>query len=100
MREAIDDFCGMAALLIAFALLLFLTGCATERQTGAAPPEKVDVPIAVSCLPADLPAAPTLTTNAELLTLTPRARYLRIAGEREALEAWRARVEPALQACR
>lgn len=98
--EAIDDFCGTAALLLAFGFLLFLSGCATDRETGAAPPAKVEVPVAVSCLPADLPVAPALTSNAELLALTPRARYLRIASEREALQAWRARVEPTLAACR
>lgn len=86
--------------MLCCAAILLLAGCATERGTGAAPPERAEVPIAVSCLPEDLPAPPVLTSNAELLTLTPRARYLRIAGEREALESWRARVEPMLAACR
>lgn len=95
-----DDFCGTAALLLAFGFLLFLSGCATDRETGAAPPATASVPVAVSCLPADLPTAPALTSNADLLALTPRARYLRIASEREALQAWRARVEPLLSACR
>lgn len=80
--------------------VLLLAGCATERPTGSPPPSKVEIPIAVSCLPADLPTEPLATTNADLLKLTPRARYLRIAAEREAELAWRAKIAPALMACR
>lgn len=98
--EAIDDFCGTAALLVAFAALLFFTGCAGPRETGAAPPTKVEVPVMVSCIPVGLPAEPVAATDAELLAMTPRARYLRIAADREAEIAWRAKVAPALAACR
>jgi len=88
----------MRALVIL--LLILLAGCASDRPTGAPPPEKAAVPVAVSCLPADLPPAPALTPNADLRKMTPRARYLRIAAEREALESWRLKVEPALASCR
>jgi len=99
MRE-FGGFCGDAALLLLFGALLFLAGCATSRDTGAAAPTKVEVPVAVSCLPADLPPEPTAATNAELKAMTPRSRYLRIAADREAELSWRAKVAPALSACR
>lgn len=99
MKE-FDDFCGTAALILAFGVLLFLTGCATPRDTGAPPPTKVEVPVLVSCLPVGLPAEPVAATDAELLKMTPRARYLRIAADREAAIAWQAKVAPALAACR
>jgi len=86
--------------VFAVSAVFAITGCATDRPTGAPPPERVEVPVPVACLPADLPAAPSLTPDAVLRTMTPRARYLRIASEREALESWRLKVEPAIAACR
>ncbi len=90
----------MKPAVFAVLAVLAMTGCAMDRPTGAAPPERVEVPVPVACIPADLPPAPTLTANAVLREMTPRTRYLRIAAEREELEAWRLKVEPALEACR
>jgi hypothetical protein len=51
-------------------------------------------------MPENVPAPPKLVSNADLIAMTPRARYLRIAAEREALESWRVTVEPLIAACK
>jgi hypothetical protein len=91
---------GSTLLVVLFGVLLFLTGCAASRETGAPPPTVVTVPVEVPCMPENVPAPPKLVSNADLIAMTPRARYLRIAAEREALESWRVTVEPLIAACK
>jgi hypothetical protein len=42
-------------------LVLALTGCATQGI-----PDRIDIPVAVSCLPAVMPVRPQVFTDAEL----------------------------------
>jgi hypothetical protein len=84
-------------LLACFGALLFLAGCAAPEPIA---PEKVAIPIPVSCLPDDLPPPPKATSDAELAKMTPRRRYLSIAADREAASEWLIRWGPAIDACR
>lgn len=78
--------------------LLLLAGCTAFDSRPV--PEVVKVPVPVACLPAETPSPPKATPAAALLKMTPRARYLTIAADREAASEYLTRWGPAIEACR
>jgi hypothetical protein len=76
-------------------ITLLLSACASPSG-----PATVSVPIAASCVPAQVPDIPRSTTNEELLQLDDRSLVLTIASERLELIAWSKQIAPILEACR
>lgn len=73
-----------------------LAGCASVPEG----PQSVLVPVATSCLPADLPSLAQYSSPTELSVLDDYALVLRIAAERLELLAWASQIIPALEACK
>ena len=76
------------------ATFVLLSGCAAT----SAPSELL--PVASSCLPAQVPAMPLVRPDSELLALDDRQLVLTIASERLELIAWSRQIIPVLEACR
>ena len=81
-----------------FAALL-LTACATPPEVITKPPPSVDVPVAVSCLPADRPARPATFTDRELAQLDDYKLVLGLRRDTLHLRAYPAELEALLKAC-
>lgn len=73
---------------------LALIGCAS------APPQSVSVPVAVSCLPAEVPAAPATLADSVLAGLSDYEFVLRIAAERLDLIAYAKQADALISACK
>ncbi|WP_290890625.1 hypothetical protein [Arenimonas sp.] len=89
-----------AALLVM--VVAALTGCAAPKPEVrlVREPVEVRVPYAVSCVAAaDLPAPPTLLTDAELARLPDGDLVLAVEAQRRALRAHRAKTDALLAAC-
>lgn len=82
---------------------LFLAGCATTRPAEpTVVTQKVDVPVAVSCVPANLPDAPQYVDTDAALKAAPDAaeRFRLIAAGRLQRQSRLAVVEPVINSCR
>jgi hypothetical protein len=77
-------------------IVVTITGC----ETIAPPPQKVSIPIGVSCLPSTMPARPAIATEAELALLDDYKWTLAIFLDRRALLDYSAELEAVLSACR
>lgn len=82
----------------AFAVLL-LSGCATAPEVVTRPPPSIDVPVAVSCLPAERPARPATFTDRELAQLDDYKLVLGMRRDTLQLRAYTAELEALLKAC-
>lgn len=75
-----------------------LAGCAT------APPEihtvRVNVPVPVSCLPAQLPTRPAIMPDAQLKALPDYGFVLELGAERADLLAYTGKLEALIGACK
>ena len=80
--------------IVASVICLLLSGCASPL------PQTVSVPVAVSCLPANVHALPAISTDAELATLQDYALVLRIAAERLDLLSYARQADAIIAACR
>jgi hypothetical protein len=77
-----------------FAVLVFmLSSCASLPTTA-------QVPVAMRCLPDEIPTAPQTLDNQELAALSDYALVLRIASERLELLAYSKQAEAIISACR
>ena len=83
----------LAALLYS-ALFVIISGCAATSTPSAL------VPVASSCLPAQVPSMPLVRPDSELLALDDRQLVLTIASERLELISFSRQAEALLQACR
>lgn len=79
------------------ALAFGLAACATPP---APRPELVQVPVAVPCLPPELPDAPPTTPTGAFNVMTRGEVASILAEEWLAYSAWIARARPYLEACR
>lgn len=79
-------------------LALYLSGCATLQES---PPKvvTVKVPVPVPCIE-QLPAAPTVHTDAALLTMDDYGFVSAVHADRLALDAYRMKLEALLEGCR
>ena len=75
---------------------LLLAGCATVPTV----PAVVKVPVAVRCLPADVPAKPETRPEAELLAMDDYAATLTAWTERLLLKAYSEKAEAIIAGCR
>ena len=73
-----------------------ISGCATGHTV----PAVVKVPVAVPCLPAELPAKPETRTETEILAMDDFAATLTTWTERLELRAWAEKASALLSACR
>jgi len=80
------------------ATILLVTGCATPGIPP--PPQIVNVPVPVSCLPAVLPQRPKTATDTELSALDDYKFPLAIFLDRRLLLDYSAELEAVLVACR
>jgi len=97
--QAWENFYGSAKLVgigLAAVALLLLTACETIQP----PPQRVDVPIGVSCLPAKMPVRPQIATESELAQLDDYKWTLAIFLDRRALLDYVGELEAVLLACR
>jgi hypothetical protein len=83
---------GLAAAL----LIVLLTGCETIQP----PPQKVSVPVPVSCLPSTMPVRPAIATEAELALLDDYKWTIAIYLDRRSLLDYSAELEAVLSACK
>ena len=83
--------------LYASLLIVMLSGCATPIPP---PPQIVNVPVPVSCLPAVLPQRPKTATDTELAALDDYKFPLAIFLDRRLLLDYSAELEAVLLACR
>lgn len=74
-------------------LVLLLSGCGTTTQV-----VRVPVPVPVPCV-VDLPAAPQISTDAELRAMSDYRLVLAIARERLQLLGYSAEVRAAAEGC-
>lgn len=72
----------------------FLSACASPL------PSTVSVPVAVGCLPPDVPELPSVSTNDALVALSDYELVLRIASERLDLIAYSRAASVIIEACR
>lgn len=79
--------------------VLALTGCATAPDVITKPPASIDVPVAVSCLPADRPARPATFTDRELAALDDYKLVLGLRRDTLHLRAYARELEALLKAC-
>jgi len=78
------------------ACLSLLAGCATEQL-----PPTANIPVGVTCLPADAPKQkPATVSNGELKAMDDETLVLTIAAERLALLVYSAKAEAVISACR
>jgi uncharacterized lipoprotein YajG len=75
--------------------ILMLAGCSTAPKL----PERVLVPVAVSCVK-DAPAVPTLRSEAEILAMDEYQSTIVVWVERLILRAYSEKADALLQACR
>lgn len=83
---------------VLFAVLL-LTGCATVPEPDNRPPASVDVPVAVSCLPADRPVRPTTYADRELAGLDDYKLVLALRRDAVSLNRYARELEALLKGC-
>lgn len=81
---------------VAAACLALLAGC----QSMPGMPKTVDVPVAVSCLPAAMPARPAIYTDAELLKMDDFRLVIALQHNAARLGDYLAELEAILIACR
>jgi hypothetical protein len=79
---------------LAACLALAVAGCSTP------PPAVVKVPVAIPCVPGNLPARPPMLGNEALRGLSDEALVLTIAAERLEQGAYAAMAEGVIRACR
>ena len=75
-------------------LMAVFSGCAATSQPTAS------VPVAVSCLPPEVPAVPATLADSQLASLSDFEFVLRIAAERLELLSWSRQIVPILEACK
>jgi hypothetical protein len=85
----------LACLLIA----CLLPAC-SSLHTIISPPQRVDTAVPVSCLPAVLPLAPRLYTNADLLALDEYKLVLALWHNSDHAQAYIRELEAVLSACK
>lgn len=84
-------------------LLLTLTGCATApADAPPMPPKQVNLPVAVSCVPADMPRAPGSAPSAQVLKAAPghAERYQMLAEFYSLYSPWIPAAAGVIEACR
>jgi hypothetical protein len=84
---------GRSSHLISIIACLALLGCASV-------PQSVSVPVAVSCIPQEIPGQPSISTDQTLAAMSDYELVLRIAAERLELLAYVKQVQPILEACK
>jgi hypothetical protein len=84
---------------LALLAALFLAACSTAG-TPQNQHQQVKVPMAVSCIPKDAPAAPKVHSDAELRAMDGPSRYVAVASDRLSLLAYALTAGPAIEACR
>jgi hypothetical protein len=99
MGYVMDKLAAVIVLLILVGATGLLTGCATKGE-----PEvrtvTVNVPVAVSCIPSDLPPPLPAYADEAAAHMTPDERYRAVAMANAQRRARLARVEPILAICR
>lgn len=86
------------AALVPLGAVCTLTACETLRLPSH--PTAVNVPVPVSCLPDELPVAPTIYTDAELLALDEYKLPRQLFIDRGLLQIYLRRLEIILKACK
>ena len=81
-----------------FAVLL-LSACATPPEVITKPPPSIDVPVAVSCLPAERPARPATFSDRELAALDDYKLVLGLRRDALQLRTYTRELEALLKAC-
>ena len=89
-------YAGKSSAILAATSLMLLSAC----ETIPPPPQKVSIPIGVSCLPSTMPARPAIATEAELALLDDYKWTLAIFLDRRALLDYSAELEAVLGACK
>lgn len=77
-------------------LALLVPACASQPPR----PEAVPTPVAIPCLPAELPAPPTTTPHSAFAVMTRGEVAAILVEEWLEYSAWVARARPYLDACR
>jgi hypothetical protein len=81
-------------------LVIAVVSLVSACQTIAPPPQKVSIPIGISCLPSTMPARPAIATEAELALLDDYKWTLAIYLDRRSLLDYSAELEAILGACK
>lgn len=82
------------SIIIAAGVVLLLAGCA-----GMPTVQRVDVPVPVSCLPAQMPARPDIHTSAMLRAMSSSEYVLATSADRLDLLAYAGELEAVLRGC-
>jgi hypothetical protein len=85
--------------LLAVVLIALLCACETVR-TEVEPPQKVDVPVAVSCLPTSPPVRPRLYSDPELYKLDDFKLTLALRHNAESAWGYALELEAVLRGCK
>ncbi|HVA19017.1 MAG TPA: hypothetical protein VMU55_02455 [Solirubrobacteraceae bacterium] len=80
--------------------LLAMAGCAIQPTEPRVERVEVKVPVRVSCLPADMPAAPSVKASAQLQALDDFDLVLELAAERDDLISYVEELDAVLVGCR
>lgn len=97
--SAVAALGGIVALWVMFvAALMLLSGCAGDRLQA----KEVLIPVAVACVPDELPKAPEgLETRASLHAIPdPAERYRRMAVDWAVRAGWMTQAAPVVEICR